>query len=96
MRKAVLISTRDPRVLLALMVFLGVLPFVLRLLDVRPSLLLGASIFFLNLVVCLLGAATRYRFLWLTYGVACVFAFVLFGMPSPLSLVLLLLATFRA
>lgn len=96
MRKSVLISTRDPRVLLALIVFFGVLPLILRLFDVRPSLASGTLIVFLNLVVCLLGAGTRYRFVWLIYGVACVFAFVLFGMSSPLSLVLILLATFKA
>jgi hypothetical protein len=87
---------RNPKVLLLLIVFLGALPLILPLFDVRPSLLLGTSFFILNALVCLLGAATRYRFWWLTYGVGCVFSFVLFGMSSPLSLAVLLLTTFKA
>jgi hypothetical protein len=87
---------RNPKVLLTFAVLLGVLPAVLRSLYVSPSMVLGISIFALNIVVCLLGAATRHRFWWLTYGVACVFAFVLFGMSSPLSLVLLLLTMLKA
>lgn len=83
----------NQKVIFVSVVLLGVLPFALRLLDMGSSMFLGISIFVLNIVVCLCGAATRYRFGWLTYGVACVFAFVLFGMSSPLSLVLLLLAT---
>ncbi|WP_454686004.1 hypothetical protein [Agrobacterium leguminum] len=90
--KPVLVEMRNPKVLLVFVVLLGVLPLVLRLLDVGPSMFLGISIFVLNILVCLWGAATRYRLGWLSYGVACVFAFVLAGISSPLSLVLLLLA----
>lgn len=83
---------RNPKVLLASAIFLGVLPAILRALEVLPSFLLGFSVFALNIVVCLLGAASQYRLWWLTYAAACVAVFLLFGMSSPVSLAVRMLA----
>ncbi|NTZ89189.1 hypothetical protein [Agrobacterium tumefaciens] len=88
---------RNPKVLLAFAVLLGVLPATLHSLSVSPSLFLGISFFALNIGLCLLAATTtRYRFWWLGYGVACVLAFVLSGTSSPLSLVAILFTTWKA
>ncbi|XHE14494.1 hypothetical protein PCC82_07095 [Agrobacterium deltaense] len=87
---------RNPKMLLVVAVLLGVLPAILRSLNVSPSLFLGISIFTLNIGLCLLGATTRYRFWWLGYGVACVLAFMLSGTSSPLSLVAILFTTWKA
>ncbi|MFK0208146.1 hypothetical protein [Agrobacterium sp. NPDC090283] len=56
-----------------------------------PTFLLGFSVFALNIVVCLLGATSQYRLWWLLYAAACFAVFVLFGMSSPVSLVVRML-----
>lgn len=46
-------------------------------------------IFALNLALCGLGARTgRFRPFWIAYAAACVLSLVLFGMTSPISLLL--------
>ncbi len=80
----------DQRLLLISALLLGMAPFALRLAGgiFHPGV--GVLIFGLNVLVCIFGAATRYRLLWIAYGIGCVAVLVFFGMSSPLALSLIL------
>jgi hypothetical protein len=56
------------------------------------SLWIGSTIFGLNLAVSLWGAIRgEFRPAWITYAVACIASFVLFGMTDPVNLFLVLI-----
>ncbi len=80
----------DQRLLLISVLLLGLAPLALRLAGgvFHPGI--GVLIFGLNVLVCILGATTRYRLAWIAYGIGCVAVLVVFGMSSPLALSVIL------
>jgi hypothetical protein len=81
---------KDQRLLLFSALLLGLAPFGLRLAGATPHQGAGILIFGLTVFVCVLGATTQYRLFWIAYGIACAATLALFGMSSPLALLLIL------
>lgn len=81
----------NQRTLSAMIVVLGLLPVLLRSAGFGPAQPIGIAAFIVNLAVCVLGARAGYRLPWLVYAAGCVVSFALFGMSSPISLLLTVL-----
>lgn len=80
----------DQRLLVISALLLGLTPFTLRLIEGGFHPGVGMLIFGLNVLVCILGATTRYRLFWIAYGIGCIAVLVFFGASSPLALSIIL------
>ncbi|WP_154721013.1 hypothetical protein [Ciceribacter sp. T2.26MG-112.2] len=77
-------------VLMATAILLGMIPQNLRLSGIQ-GFHIGLTFFFINLAVCALGLASRkLRPFWLSWAVASIAFFILFGMATPVGMVLIL------
>lgn len=78
---------KDHRALIFTAVVLGILPTTLKFIGAPQYPLIGVLVT-VNIFLCVIGVTTSYRILWIIYAAACVVIFILFGMSSPVSLVL--------
>jgi hypothetical protein len=71
-------------------ILLGIIPHALMVLGIR-GFAIGLTFFLLNLALCAAGLMTRrFRIFWWCWGVASVALFLLFGMATPVGMLLAL------
>ncbi|MDI7863956.1 hypothetical protein MRS76_18560 [Rhizobiaceae bacterium n13] len=83
------LAERGP-VLVEIALLMGIVPHALMVLGIR-GFTIGLIFFLLNLALCAMGlAAGMFRVFWLCWGLASVAFFILFGMTTPIGMVLVL------
>ncbi|KQV81329.1 hypothetical protein ASC90_03120 [Rhizobium sp. Root1220] len=86
--KAVQSVAAKAPVLVAIAIVLGLIPRAMMALGAR-GLPIGLTVLLLTLALCALGFASgRFRIFWCCWGVASVAFFLLFGMATPVGMVL--------
>ncbi|UFI06781.1 hypothetical protein [Roseibium aggregatum] len=83
------LAERAP-VLIATSILLGMVPQVLRMSGIN-GFYICLTIFLLNLALCTVGLASgKFRLFWLLWAAASIASFILFGMATPVGVVLTL------